>query len=123
MVLAAPAGLKGTRDRAPLLLGFAGAFRRSELVALNVADIEESEDGLKITIRRSKTDQEVHGETIAIIRGGVCCPAKAVKAWLQASWISDGPLFCPVAKGGRLGSQRLTDQSVRNIVKAFAERI
>jgi hypothetical protein len=81
-------------------LGFAGAFRRSELVALNVADLEESDDGLKITIRRSKTDQEGHGETIAIIRGGACCPVKAVKAWLQASGISDGALFRPVAKGG-----------------------
>jgi site-specific recombinase XerD len=123
MALAAPAGLKGIRDRALLLLGFAGAFRRSELVALNVADLEESEDGLKITIRRSKTDQEGHGETIAIIRGGACCPVKAVTAWLQASGISDGALFRPVAKGGRLGAERLTDQSVCDLVKAYAERI
>jgi site-specific recombinase XerD len=123
MALGAPEGLKGTRDRALLLLGFAGAFRRSELVALNVADLEESEDGLKINIRRSKTDQEGHGETIAIIRGGACCPVKAVKAWLQASGISDGALFRPVAKGGRLGAERLTDQSVCDLVKAYAERI
>jgi integrase len=124
MALAAAEGLKVTRDRALLLLGFAGAFRRSELVALNVADLEETEGGLKITIRRSKTDQEGHGETIAIIRGGTCYPVKAVKAWLQASGISDdGPLFRPVAKGGRLGSKRLTDRSVCNIVKAYAERL
>jgi integrase len=63
MAQAAPAGLKGLRDRALLLLGFAGAFRRSELVALDVADIEETEDGFKVTIRRSKTDQEGVGAT------------------------------------------------------------
>jgi site-specific recombinase XerD len=123
MALAAPVGLKGTRDRALLLLGFAGAFRRSELVALNVTDLEETEDGLKITIRRSKTDQEGQGETIAIIRGGACCPVKAVKAWLQAAAISDGALFRPVAKGGRLGTQRLTDKSVCDLVKAYAVRL
>jgi site-specific recombinase XerD len=123
MALSAPDGLKGLRDRALLLLGFAGAFRRSELVALDVADLEETEDGLKIIIRRSKTDQEGHGETIAIIRGGACCPVKAVKAWLLASGIGEGAAFRPVAKGGRLGIERLTDQSVCNIVKAYADRI
>ena len=111
MALSAPEGLKGLRDRALLLLGFAGAFRRSELVALDVADLEETEDGFKIIIRRSKTDQEGHGVTIAIARGVTTCPVKAVKAWLQAAGISEGPLFRPVAKGGRLGAERLTDQS------------
>jgi site-specific recombinase XerD len=76
MVKAAPAGkLKGLRDRALLSLGFGGAFRRSELVALNVDDIEFTDDGLRITIRRSKTDQEGLGCTIAVIRGsGAHCP-------------------------------------------------
>jgi site-specific recombinase XerD len=123
MALSAPDGLKGLRDSALLLLGFAGAFRRSDLVALDVADLEETEDGFKITIRRSKTDQEGHGVTIAITRGATTCPVKAVKAWLQAAGIGDGPLFRPVAKGGRLGTERLTDQSVCSIVKAYAERI
>ena len=72
--------LKGQRDRALLLLGF-GAFRRSELVALDVADLQETEGGYRITIRHSKTDQEGHGATIAIIRGARACPVKAVKAW------------------------------------------
>jgi site-specific recombinase XerD len=124
MALSAPDGLKGLRDRALLLFGFAGAFRRSELVALDVADLEETEDGFKVTIRRSKTDQEGHGVTIAIARGiTACCPVKGIKAWLQAAGISEGPLFRPVAKGGRLGTKRLTDQSVCSIVKAYAERI
>ena len=60
-----------------------------------------------------------HGVTIAIARGVTTCPVKAVKAWLQASGISEGPLFRPVAKGGRLGAERLTDQSVCSIVKAL----
>jgi integrase len=123
MSLSATDGLKGIRDRALLLLGFAGAFRRSELVALDVADLEETEDGFKIIIRRSKTDQEGHGETIAIVRGGATCPVKAVKAWLQAAGISDGPLFRPVAKGGRVGARRLTGKSVCDLVKAYAKRL
>jgi hypothetical protein len=76
----------------------------SELVALNVADRGETDDGFKVTIRGSKTDQQGHGETIAIVRGNAACPVKAVKAWLAAGAISAGPLFRPVAKGGRLGS-------------------
>jgi hypothetical protein len=67
------------------LLGFAGAFRRSELVALDVADLQETDDGFRVLIRRSKTDQEGHGETIAIVRGHHACPVKAVKAWLSAA--------------------------------------
>jgi site-specific recombinase XerD len=123
MALAAPDGLKGLRDRALLLLGFAGAFRRSELVALNVADIEETEDGIRVTIRRSKTDQEGQGQVIAIVRGGAACPVKAVKAWLEASGIAEGPVFRSVAKGGRLGARRLTDKSVCDLVKAYAGRL
>jgi site-specific recombinase XerD len=87
MAQAAPDGLKGLRDRALLLLGFAGAFRRSELVALDVADLEETEEGMRVAIRRSKTDQEGKGEVIAVVRGSVNCPVKAVKNWLQATSI------------------------------------
>jgi integrase len=87
------ATLKGVRDRALLLLGFAGAFRRSELVALDVADLQETDDGFRVLIRRSKTDQEGHGATIAIVRGHHACPVKAVKAWLSAAGITEGPLF------------------------------
>jgi integrase len=123
MALSAPEGLKGLRDRALLLLGFAGAFRRSELVALEVADLEETDDGFKIVIRRSKTDQEGHGTTIAIVRGHHACPVKAVKAWLAASGISEGPLFRPVSKGGRLSTRRLSAKSVCEIVKAYAGRV
>ena len=101
MAQAAPDGLKGLRDRALLLLGFAGAFRRSELVALDVADLEETEEGMRVAIRRSKTDQEGKGEIIAIVRSSVNCPVKAVKNWLQATSITEGSLFRSVTKGGQ----------------------
>jgi site-specific recombinase XerD len=84
MALAAGTDTKGLRDRAVLLTGLAGAFRRSELVALNVEDLEESELGFKVTIRHSKTDQEGAGQTIAIVRGSVACPVAALKTWLAA---------------------------------------
>jgi integrase len=105
-----------------LLLGFAGAFRRSELVALNVEDLEESELGFKVIIRQSKTDQEGAGQTIAIIRGSVACPVAALKAWLAAAGITAGPIFRSVKKGGAVAG-RLPAQSVADIVKTYAERI
>jgi integrase len=123
MAQAAPVGLKGFRDRALLLLGFAGAFRRSELVALDVADLEETEEGMRVSIRRSKTDQEGKGEVIAIVRGSVNCPVKAVKNWLQAISITEGPMFRPVTKGGKVGNSRLTDKSVASIIKTYARRL
>ena len=122
MVALAPEGLKGARDRALMLLGFAGAFRRSELVALDVADIAETETGLLVTIRRSKTDQDGEGVTIAIPRGDVACPARALREWLDAAGIEAGPIFRPIKKAGTVSGERLTDRSVANIVKAYAGR-
>jgi site-specific recombinase XerD len=122
MVALAPEGLAGFRDRAILLLGFAGAFRRSELVALDLADIAETETGLLVTIRRSKTDQEGEGVTIAIARGDVACPARALREWLDAAGIEAGPIFHAINKAGWVAAERLTDRSVANIVKAYAER-
>ena len=88
------------RDRALLLLGFAGAFRRSELVALDVADVEQVPEGLRITIRRAKTDQEGRGAVIAIVPGEIACPVIALRAWLEAADITEGPPPC-------LGGSRL----------------
>jgi len=102
MALVPGDGLKAIRDRALLLLGFAGAFRRSELVALELDDLDETDAGLRVTIRRSKTDQEGQGATIAIIKGSVACPVAAVKVWLEAAKISTGPVFRHVRKGARL---------------------
>jgi len=122
MVALAPDSLTGLRDRALLLLGFGGAFRRSELVALDVADIEETSEGLRVTIRRGKTDQEGEGATIAISRGDRACPVKALRAWLDAAGIETGPVFRSINKAGAVAGGRLTDRSVANIVKAYAKR-
>ena len=122
MAALAPDTLAGKRDRALLLLGFARAFRRSELVALQVEDLLEAEGGYRVLIRRSKTDQEGQGQEIAIPAGGKLRAVEAVKAWLAAAGIAEGPVFRPVAKGGRLMMEALTDRSVANIVKAYAER-
>jgi hypothetical protein len=75
-----------------------------------------------VTIRRSKTDQEGQGATIAICKGSVACPVATVKAWLEVAQIIDGAVFRRVRKGGMVGG-RLTDQSVAHIVKAHAERV
>jgi site-specific recombinase XerD len=116
-----PATLIGARDRALLALGFAGAFRRSELVALQVEDLAPCADGLRVTVRRSKTDQEAQGQTIAILRGVCICPVEAVDAWLAKAGINTGFVFRSVLKGGRLGGP-LPAQSVAHIVKAYATR-
>jgi site-specific recombinase XerD len=115
-------GLTDLRDRALLLLGFAGAFRRSELVALDVADVEKVPEGLRVTIRRGKTDQEGLGTVIAIVPGEVACPVAALGAWLEAAKITEGSLFRPIRRGGHVQANRLTDRSVANIVKTHAKR-
>src|SRR5262249_21233474 len=111
------AGLASLRDRALLLLGFSIAARRSELVALNVADLVTNEYGLMVRIRRSKTDQEGRGATVAVPYGAIACPVKALQAWLDAAGITEGPIFRPVLRGGAVATTRLTDRSVANIVK------
>src|SRR5215471_16829350 len=116
------AGLRGLRDRALLLLGFAGAFRRSELVALDVSDIEETPDGMKVTIRHSKTDQEGAGQVVAIPFGKIACPIAALKEWTAAAAIQSGAIFRSVNRHGQVGG-RLTDQSVSDIVKDHAARL
>jgi len=87
----------GLRDRALLLIGFSGAFRRSELVALDVADVEVGEDGITVTLRRSKTDQEGAGRKVGNPRGSNAdtCSARALQAWLIAAGITEGRCFVP----------------------------
>ena len=115
---------QGRRDRALLLLGFAGALRRSELVALDVAHLKVSEEGFVVTIAKSKTDQEGHGQTIAIPRvaDSPYCPVTAVLDWMAIAAIDQGALFRRVAKGNKLTADRLTDQSVARIIKRLASR-
>ena len=123
MIEALPEGLKGVRDRALLLLGFAGAFRRSELVSLDVDDLEFTNEGLVVTLRRSKTDQEGEGRKVGLPFGSnpATCPVRSLKAWLEASTVTDGPVFRSVNRHGQLQTQRLTSQSVALVVKGYAE--
>jgi site-specific recombinase XerD len=114
--------LSTLRDRALLLLGFAGAFRRSELVALDVADLVEVPEGLRVTIRRGKTDQEAVGAVIAIVRGEVACPVEAVRGWLKAADITEGPVFRSIRRGGHVQDGRLSDRTVADLVKTYAEQ-
>jgi integrase len=123
MARAVPNSLIGIRDRAILLLGFAGAFRRSELVALDVADIEPVVQGLRVNIRRSKTDQEGEGAVIAIAPGSTDCPVEALLTWLSAAGIVEGPVFRSINKAAKVSLVRLSDRSVANIVKAYAGRV
>ncbi len=119
-----PDTLAGKRDRALLLTGFAAALRRSELVALDIRDIETVDAGVVVTIRRAKTDQEGKGATIAIPRGSRLRPVEALTAWLEARCAvgnlpAAAPLFVSIAKGNKQGG-RLSDRSVATIIKKWA---
>jgi site-specific recombinase XerD len=123
MVATCGEDLLGTRDRALLLLGFAGAFRRSELVGLDVADLHFGRDGLTVTLRRSKTDQEGAGQKVGIPYGSTpaTCPVRNVRAWLEAAQVTAGPVFRGVNRWGQVSAARLTDRAVALVVKRRAE--
>ena len=110
--------MKDVRDRALLLLGFAGGFRRSELVGLDVADIEMVRQGLVITLRHSKTDQESAGRKIGVPHGRTQhCPVAAVTAWLARSAITQGAVFCPITRYGHLQPVRLSGDAVSEVIR------
>ena len=113
-----PASLIGTRDRALLLLGFAGALRRSELVGLDVEDLDFQDEGLALTLRRSKTDQTGQGRLVGVPYGSHpgTCPVRAARAWLEESGIVEGPVFLPVNRHGHLGEARLSSRAVADVV-------
>src|SRR5262249_39752581 len=116
--------LIGARDRALVLLGFAGAFRRSELVGLDMSDLYFNRDGLTITLRRSKTDQEGVGRKIGIPFGAnpESCPVRSVQEWLEYAGLAEGPVFRPIDRHGRLGLGRLSGIDVARVVKKLAGR-
>lgn len=116
-----PPGLIGIRDRALLLIAFAAALRRSELVALDVADLQRVDAGVRIQIRKSKTDQEGEGQEVPVPHGVRLKPIAALDAWLAAAAINDGAVFRPVDRHGRVGAGRLTDRSVARIIKRAAK--
>lgn len=109
---------KDHRDRALLLTGFAGALRRSELVGLNVGDVENVRQGLILHLQRSKTDQEAQGQKIGIpFARGRWCAVAALEAWLANSSISEGPIFRPVDRHGHVNDWSLSGEAVGEIVR------
>jgi integrase len=124
LVAATDEGLIGARDRALILLGFAGAFRRSELVGLELEDCAFGKDGLTVTLRRSKTDQTGEGRRIGIPYGSnpETCPVRTVQAWLEVAGATGGPLFRSINRHGRLQSGRLSGIDVARITKKLAAR-
>lgn len=124
-IVAASDGLLGLRDRALVLVGFSGAFRRSELTTLlEVADLDFTDHGLYIRMRRSKTDQEGQGRTVAMPSGDhpETCPIRALQTWLEAAGITDGPVFRSVNRHGQVAEHALSPRSVAKILKRAAMR-
>jgi integrase len=124
MVAVTDEGLIGARDRALTLLGFAGAFRRSELVGFDVEDCSFGRDGLTMNLRRSKVDQANQGRRIGIPYGSNpdTCPVRTLQAWLELAGLSSGAVFRSVNRHGRVQAGRLSGLDVARIVKKLAER-
>lgn len=120
-----PDTLQAKRDRAILLLGFSGAFRRSELAALDVEDLEETRDGLVVSIRRSKTDQEGEGRKVGIPRGvnQANCPIWALDGWRVAAGIETGSLFRVMNRHGQVLGNRLSGEGVALVVKRWIREL
>ena len=115
MLEATDAGLIGVRDRALILLGFAGAFRRSELVGLDVEDCGFGKDGLTVTLRRSKTDQNGEGRKIGIPYGSnpETCPVRVLQTWLERALLTSGPVFRSINRHGQVQASRLSPPTLR----------
>jgi integrase len=107
-----------TRDRALLLIGFAGGFRRSELVGLDIGDLTWVRQGIVVRLRRSKNDQNGVGRQIGIPHGRMRhCPVRSLECWLAVSAIKSGPLFRPVDRNGSVLSKRISGEAVSLVVK------
>ncbi|MBA3843785.1 MAG: site-specific integrase [Actinobacteria bacterium] len=115
-------GLAAHRDRAVLMVGWWGAFRRSALVALTVADVQRTREGMIVTLRRSKTDQEGKGALTGIpfAMDASLCAVRALDQWLAAAGITEGPLFRGIDRHGRLSPHALSDRTVALIVQRAA---
>lgn len=125
MLRALPETPLGARDRALLIIGFGAAMRRTELVALDLSDVQATDAGLKVLIRFSKTDQVGAGEEVGIHRSGdpKLCPVRALDAWLELRGHMPGPLFLQIIRGGAVRPKRLSDRGVARVVKSAALRI
>lgn len=117
-------GLRGVRDRAVLAVGWWGAFRRAELVALKVTDLRRSTEGYRVLVARSKTDQRGQGrfKALPLAADPVACPVRLIDAWLTAAAITEGPVFRGINAGGRVAAEALCGRSVALIVQRVAVR-
>jgi len=113
--------IKKFRDRSIILIGFSGGFRRNEIVSLDYDDLDFVPEGIKINLRRSKTDQFGEGFTKALpyFDSSQYCPVVSLKNWLEVSRISSGPVFRRFVKGSKLSEKRLTDQTVALLIKEY----
>ena len=113
--------IKKFRDRSIILIGFSGGFRRNEIVSLDIDDLDFVPEGLKINIKRSKTDQFGEGFTKALpyFDSSQYCPVVSLKNWLDISKITSGPVFRRFVKGSKLSENRLTDQTVALLIKEY----
>ena len=113
--------IKKLRDKSIILIGFSGGFRRNEIVSLDYEDLDFVHEGLKITVKRSKTDQFGEGTIKALpyFEESLYCPVTILKRWLNISKISKGPLFRRFSKGSKLTNCRLTDQTVALLIKNY----
>ena len=115
--------IKKFRDKSIILIGFSGGFRRNEIVSLDYEDLDFVNEGLKITIRRSKTDQFGVGSIkgLPYFDNTKYCPVLTLKHWVEISKIKSGPLFRRFSKGSNLSEKRLTDQSVALLIKEYLD--
>ena len=115
--------IKKLRDRSIILIGFSGGFRRSEIVSLDYDDLDFVPEGLKISVKRSKTDQFGEGSIKAIpyFNNSQYCPVVSLKQWIDISKINSGPLFRRFLKTSKMSDSRLTDQTVALLIKEYLE--
>ena len=113
--------IKIFRDRSIILIGFSGGFRRNEIVSLDYDDLDFVPEGLKINLRRSKTDQFGEGFTKALpyFDNSQYCPVVSLKKWIEISKIKSGAVFRRFSKGSKLSENRLTDQTVALLIKEY----
>jgi len=115
--------IKKLRDRSIILIGFSGGFRRNEIVSLDYDDLDFVPEGLKISLRRSKTDQFGEGfiKALPYFDNPQYCPVLSIKSWIEISKINSGPIFRRFSKGYKLSEKRLTDQTVALLIKEYLE--
>ena len=115
--------IKKLRDRSIILIGFSGGFRRNEIVSLDYDDLDFVTEGLKIKLRRSKTDQFGEGSVkgLPYFDNAQYCPVTSIQKWIEITNINTGPLFRRFIKGSKLSEKRLTDQTVALLIKEYLQ--